>query len=356
MSSIKTELTKQPKQKPADEGKLGFGKLFTDHMFLMNYSDGEGWHDARIVPYAPISMDPASTCLHYGQLIFEGLKAYRTQEGKIVMFRPVENMKRMNLSGERLCIPPVDADFMVEAIAKLVALEKDWIPSSAGTSLYIRPFIISTDTFLGVHPSHTYLLMVILSPVGPYYPGGLEPVRIYVEEEYVRAVKGGTGFTKCAGNYAASLRSQEEATRQGYTQVLWLDGVEHKYVEEVGAMNVFFVLEDEIVTPALNGSILGGITRKSVIELLESWGKPVSERKISIEELAQAYSEGRLKEAFGTGTAAVISPIGELRWNGESMKIAEGKIGELSQQLYDTLTGIQTCRTEDSFGWVYEVC
>lgn len=355
MESIKFERAAALKPKPADESKLGFGKIFTDHMFIMNYTGEKGWHNARIVPYGPIALDPAATCLHYGQLIFEGLKAYRTKDNRIVMFRPEKNMERLNNSGERLCIPPVDVDFMVSAMAELIRVESDWVPTSKGTSLYIRPFILSDEAFLGVHPSDSYQLLVILSPVGSYYPGGLAPVRIYVEDHYVRAVKGGTGFTKCAGNYAASLRSQVEAEKEGYAQVLWLDGVEHKYVEEVGSMNVFFVLDGEVVTPAINGSILPGITRASVLELLRAWGLNVSERKIGIEELAKAYDEGRLKEAFGTGTAAVISPIGELKWGDKVMKLTGGKIGELSQRLYDEITTIQRCEKDDPFNWVYTV-
>jgi branched-chain amino acid aminotransferase len=355
MEAIKIERSTALKAKPTDESRLGFGKIFTDHMFAMNYTGEKGWHNPRIVPYGPLSLDPATTCLHYGQLIFEGLKAYRAKDGRIVMFRPEENMKRLNTSNERLVMPPVDVDFMVGAIAKLVDIEKDWIPTSEGTSLYIRPFVLSTDTFLGVHPSDSYLLLVILSPVGPYYAGGLEPVKIYVEQNYVRAVRGGMGFTKAAGNYAVSLVGQVEAAEQGYAQVLWLDGVERKYIEEVGAMNVFFVLGDEIVTPELGGSILPGITRASVLELLRSWGYKTTERRISIDELAEAYDKGIFIEAFGTGTAAVISPIGEMKWGDKLMKLSGGKIGKLSRKLYDELTGIQLCEREDKFNWVYEV-
>ena len=355
MDTIKITRSTNLKPKPADESTLGFGKIFTDHMFTMDYTTEKGWHDPQILPYGPIALDPASTCLHYGQLIFEGLKAYRTAEGKIVMFRPDQNMARLNRSGDRLCIPPIDEDFMVEAIAELVRTDESWIPSSEGTSLYIRPFVISTDVFLGVHPADSYKLIVILSPVGSYYKGGLSPVRIYVENTYVRAVKGGTGATKSAGNYAASLSAQVDAEKQGYSQVLWLDGVERKYVEEVGAMNVFFVLEDEVVTPMLTGSFLPGITRDSILTVLRDWGYKVSERKIAIEELAEAYKQGKLKEAFGTGTAAVVSPIGELKWNDVVMKLTDGNIGELSQKLYDELSGIQRCEKEDRFGWVYGV-
>ncbi len=355
MMDMKVELTQSPKTKPVDENNLPFGKIFTDHMFLMDYTEGKGWHDARIVPHAPITLDPAATCLHYGQLIFEGMKAYKTADGKLTLFRPEENMKRINKSAERMCIPPIDVEDMVKAIAKLVEVEKDWIPAAPGTSLYIRPFIIATEAFLGVHPAASYLFIIITCPVGPYYKEGLAPVRIYVEDNYVRSVKGGTGFAKCAGNYAASLKSQVEASQQGYAQVLWLDGVERRYIEEVGAMNVFFIIDGVAVTPALSGSILPGITRKSVIEVLESWGYPVEERQISIEELAEAYKNGKLQEAFGTGTAAVISPVGELRYGDLVMNINDGKIGEISQKLYDEITGIQTCKLPDTRGWIYQV-
>ncbi len=355
MQAIKIERTKTPKEKPADESKLGFGQIFTDHMFLMNYDEGQGWHDPRIVPYAPIPLDPAAMCLHYGQEVFEGMKAYKTAQGKTLLFRPEKNMARLNVSNERLCIPPVDEAFCVEAIKTLVKLEDEWIPKKQGTSLYIRPFIFAVDPFLGVHTAKHLLFVIICSPVGAYYPEGLNPVKIYVETNYVRAVRGGMGFAKTAGNYAASLKAQDESEKIGYTQVLWLDGVERKYIEEVGAMNVFFVIDDEIVTPAVQGSILSGITRMSSIELLRSWGYKVSERRISIEELAKASDEGRLKESFGTGTAAVISPIGELRWGDKVMTINEGKIGAISQRLYDQLTGIQWGELEDTMNWTVEV-
>ena len=351
MQEIRIEMTKNPKQKPAPGTALGFGKIFTDHMFIMNYDEGQGWHDARIVPYGPIPLDPAAMCLHYGQEVFEGLKAYRTPEGKISLFRPDRNMARLNNSNERLCIPKIDEAFAVEATKKLVEIDQDWIPTEEGTSLYIRPFIFATDPMVGVHPAHHLLFVIILSPVGAYYPEGLNPVKIYVEKNYVRAVRGGLGFAKTAANYAASLKAQQEAEDEKYTQVLWLDGVERKYVEEVGTMNVFFVIGDEIVTPALQGSILPGVTRMSAVEMLKSWGLKVSERRISIDEIAQAYKDGKLTEAFGTGTAAVISPIGELKWGDVKMIINNGEIGELSQKLYDNLTGIQFGKLEDPYGW-----
>ncbi len=351
---IRVELTRSPKQKP-DFTKLGFGQVFSDHMFVMDYTEGKGWHDPRIVPYGPLSLEPSSMVFHYGQEIFEGLKAYRRQDGSVWLFRPDQNANRLNRSGERLSIPPVDPAMQVEAIRRLVEIEKDWVPDVEGTSLYIRPFVIATDPYVGVRPSQTYKYIVILSPVGAYYPEGLDPVRIYIETEYVRASKGGTGFTKCGGNYAASLNAQYKAKKKGYSQVLWLDAKEHKYVEEVGTMNVFFVLGDEVVTPALEGSILPGITRDSCLKLLSSWGLKVSERKISVEELFEAGEKGLLTEAFGTGTAAVISPIRELNWDGRIVELSGGKIGELSQKLYDTVTGIQWGGVQDPFGWTIPV-
>ncbi|MBE6852209.1 MAG: branched-chain amino acid aminotransferase [Ruminococcus sp.] len=352
---IRVELTKNPKAKPTDESNLGFGHIFTDHMFIMNYDKGQGWHDARIVPYAPLELSPAAMCLHYAQEVFEGLKAYRTADGSVQLFRPEENFKRLNVSNERLVIPQVDVDFCVEALDKLVSLEKDWVPHSDGASLYIRPFIIACDPFLGVRPADSYMFIIILSPSGAYYSTGLNPVGIYVESNYVRAVKGGMGFTKTGGNYAASLIGQDEAHKQNYSQVLWLDGVEKKYIEEVGAMNIFFIIDGEVVTPELQGSILSGITRKSVIELCKSWGMKVSERRISIQEISDAYDAGKLNEVFGTGTAAVISPVGVLKWNDKVMTINNNKIGDVSQKIYDTMTGIQYGKLEDKFNWVYKL-
>lgn len=357
MISLEIKITKttSPKQKPADQSTLGFGKYYTDHMFIMNYDEGEGWHDARIVPYGPIALDPAAMCLHYGQEVFEGLKAYKTADGGVQLFRPEKNMARLNVSNERLCIPLIDEAFCVEAIKKLVEVDQDWIPTQPGTSLYIRPFIFAIDPHVGVHPAKHLMFVVILSPVGAYYPQGLNPVDIFVEQNYVRAVKGGMGFTKTAGNYAASLKAQDEAEKIGYTQVLWLDGVERKYIEEVGTMNVFFVIGDEIVTPELSGSILSGITRMSVVELLRHKGYTVNERKISIQELYDAHANGTLKEAFGTGTAAVISPIGTFEWNKNKITVGNGGIGEISQMLYDTITGIQSGKIADEFNWVQKI-
>ena len=347
--------TANPKEKPADPAKHAWGSIFTDHMFIMDYNVKEGWHDARIVPYGPIPLDPSAKVFHYGQEIFEGLKAYKTADGKIAMFRPIENMKRTNASCDRMSMPKIDENAMVEAIAELIRVDRDWVPSLPGTSLYIRPFIIATEAALAAHPAHEYMFIVILSPVGAYYPEGLKPTRIYVENRDVRAVRGGTGEAKCGGNYAASMRAQTESEKEGYSQVLWLDGIEQKYIEEVGAMNVMFVIDGKVVTPALNGSILPGITRKSVIQVLKDWNIPVEERKISIDEVAEAYKSGKLQEVFGTGTAAVISPVGELKYGNLIMNINGGNIGEISQRLYDEITGIQAKKREDKHGWVYEV-
>ena len=355
MLDIKVTKTQAPKKKPEKGEKLGFGKIFTDHMFMMNYTEGKGWYDPRIVPFQNLTMSPAAMVFHYGQEMFEGLKAYRGEDGKTYLFRPDMNAKRTNVTNERLCIPYLPEEDFVQAVSAVVKLDQDWIPEGKGTSLYIRPFIIATDEFLGVAPSENYLFVVILSPSGAYYESGLEPVGIWIEDEYVRAVRGGMGYTKTGGNYAASLKAQVKAHDAGYSQVLWLDGVERKYIEEVGAMNIFFKIDGKVVTPMLNGSILPGITRDSVIHLCKEWGIPTEERKISINEIDEAYKSGKLEEVFGTGTAAVISPVGKLRWKDEIMEINGGKIGELSQKIYDTVTGIQLGKLPDTHGWRHEV-
>ncbi len=348
--------TENPKTRPEDESKLGFGRSFSDHMFLMNYTAGKGWHDGRIVPYAPLELDPSCMVLHYAQEVFEGMKAYRWEDGSIHLFRPYENAKRMQNSNERLCMPAVPEDVFVEAIKELVTVDAEWVPHNPGTSLYIRPFIFATDAHLGVHASDTYLFCVICSPSGSYYPNGMSPVDIYVESRDVRAVRGGTGYTKCGGNYAASLRAGETAAKKGYVQVLWLDGVERKYVEEVGAMNVMFKVGGKVITPMLSGSILPGVTRKSCIDLIRSWGIEVEERLITAEELFEAAENGTLEEAWGCGTAAVISPIGSMGWEDKKISINEGKIGPTAQKLYDTLYGIQSGKVEDTLGWTLKVC
>lgn len=351
---IQVRLSETKKQKPLSD-QLEFGRVFTDHMFVADYFEGEGWVDHRIVPYEPLQIDPAATIFHYGQTVFEGLKAYIGKDGKVLLFRPEENMRRMNKSSERLCMPQIDEENALEALKQLITVDKEWIPTTEGTSLYIRPFMVATEPYLGVSPAKKYKFIIILSPVGSYYKEGIHPVKILVENEYVRAVAGGTGTAKTAGNYAAGLRAQEIADRKGYSQVLWLDGVERKYIEEVGSMNVFFKINGEVVTPMLNGSILEGITRKSILELIRYWDIPVSERRISIEEVYEAHRSGTLEEAFGTGTAAVVSPIGELNWRDEKIIVNNGETGELSKKLYDVLTGIQTGELEDPFGWVTEV-
>ncbi|MFC5701432.1 branched-chain amino acid aminotransferase [Cohnella faecalis] len=342
------------KAKPSAD-QLGFGKYFTDHMFIMDYDSGLGWHDPRIVPYQPIVLDPAAKVFHYGQTVFEGMKAFVASDGRILLFRPEKNLRRLNFSNHRMSIPQLDEEVALEAIRQLVLLERDWIPAEPGTSLYVRPFVIATQPALGVAPSEQYRFIVILSPVGAYYAEGINPVSIYVEPEFVRAVAGGVGNAKTAGNYAAGLIAQQEASRQGYSQVLWLDGVHRTYIEEVGSMNVFFKVGDTVLTPELNGSILDGVTRDSVIRLLKHWGIAVEQRRISIAELVEAQRNGSLTEAFGTGTAAVISPIGELYWQGEKFSVNEGRTGDLSAKIYDALTGIQRGTEPDPFGWMLEL-
>ena len=348
---LTVEKTSCPKPKPQDESKLGFGKIFTDHMFLMNYTEGRGWHDARIVPYAPFSMDPASMVLHYGQAIFEGLKAYRKPDGTVQLFRPMENLLRFNRSARRLCIPEIDVDFVYECMKTLLKMEEDWVPKSPGTTLYIRPFAIATEAALGVHVAESFLFSIILSPVGNYYAEGLKPVKILVENEYVRAVRGGMGFAKAAGNYAVSLIADHTAHESGCAQVLWLDGVERKYVEEVGSMNIFFKIGGKLVTPALQGSILGGITRMSVLELAPTLGCEVEERPITIDEVYAAYKDGTLEEVFGSGTAAVISPVGALIWKDEEIQVADGQMGPCAGSIYKKLTDIQFGLCPDDMGW-----
>lgn len=354
INTITTQLTTRPKQKP-EAHQLGFGKHFTDHMFLMDYTIAQGWHNARIIPYQPIALDPSAMIFHYGQSVFEGMKAYRTAEGDIQLFRPERNFKRLNASNERLCIPAIDEQFALEALKQLLAIDREWVPSEEGTSLYIRPYIFATEPFLGVAPAKNYHFVIIMSPVGAYYSEGINPVKILVEKQYVRAVTGGTGEAKTGGNYASGLKAQEVASKEGYSQILWLDGKENKYIEEVGSMNIFFKIDGKVVTPALNGSILPGITRDSMIHLLKANGIDVEERKISIDEIVQASKDGKLEEAFGTGTAAVISPIGELKWQNEKIIVNEGKIGETTEMLYNTLTGIQNGTIEDSFGWIIKL-
>ena len=351
---IRIEKTKTPGVMPAEE-KLGFGKVFTDHMLIVDWTEELGWQDARIVPFGRISLHPSSTVLHYGAEVFEGLKAYRRADGSVQLFRPMENVKRMNRSAERLSLPEMDEKDMLKLITAFVKMEERWVPKSFGTSLYLRPFLFGNDESLGVHAVKSATFMLIASPSGSYYAEGINPVGIMIEDEDVRTVRGGTGYAKCGGNYAASTRAGERAAKRGYSQVLWLDGVERKYIEEVGAMNVMFKIDGEIVTPMLTGSILPGITRKSCIEVLKSQGYQVSERLLSVDELLKALEEGKLEEAWGCGTAAVVSPIGKLAFGEKEFVVNGGKIGAVTQKLYDILTGIQWGKVEDSFNWTYQV-
>ncbi len=348
---IKVNPTKELKPKPEDESKLGFGDIVTDHMFLMDYEAGKGWFDPRIVPYGKLSIDPAAMALHYGQEIFEGLKAYRGADGSMYLFRPEDNYRRFNRSAARLCMPEVDIDQVMEATKELILLDQDWVPRTQGTSLYIRPTMLATEPHLGVRPANEYLMFIIIGPVGAYYKEGLNPVKIYVEDKYVRAAIGGTGESKAAGNYASSLLAAEEAKAKGFTQVLWLDAAERKYVEEVGTMNMFFVIDGEVIGAPLTGSILPGITRDSVIRIVKDWGIKMSERSLTIDEVIDAARNGKLQEAFGTGTAAVISPVGQITYKGEDHIVAGGKMGELSQRLYNEIVGIQYGEKADPYGW-----
>ena len=349
--------TATPKTKP-DPDTLKFGKEFSDHMFIMEYATGKGWHDGRIVPYGPLTINPAASVFHYGQAIFEGMKAYRTTDRRVLLFRPYMNAERARASNARMCMPDFDPELFVDAIKTLVGVERDWIPEKQGTSLYIRPFIFADDPFLGVHAANHYIFSVICSPVGSYYDtpgGGLTPTGIYVEDEYVRAAVGGVGFTKAAGNYGGSLKAQERANSMGCEQVLWLDALEHKYVEEIGTSNAFFVIDNEVITAPLMGSILPGVTRASVIDLLKKWGVDISERRLCIDDVKKAAEDGSLKEVFASGTAAVISPVGKLMFKDGALTIGGGKAGELANKLYDTLYGIQTGILPDDMGWTVEV-
>jgi branched-chain amino acid aminotransferase len=348
---IKKASPKKRKAKPSDESQLGFGKIFTDHFFNIKYKEGKGWYDPIIEPYRPLQLDPTAMCLHYGQEIFEGLKAYRGKNGEIYLFRPTENIKRMNVSAERLCMPPMDQEVFFDAIKKLVLLEKDWIPQGAGTSMYIRPTMIATEAALGVHPASEYLFFIVVGPVGAYYPQGFSPTKMFVSEEYVRSVKGGTGSIKAAANYAISLYASHLATNKGYTQVLWLDAIENKYVEEVGTSNIFFLMGDELITPPLAGTILPGITRDSVIKLAKHLGTKVVERPITIQEVITAAENGSLKEAFASGTAAIVSPVGQLFFRNKEYLINGGKTGMLAEKLYNEILQIQYGLQDDPFGW-----
>ncbi len=353
---MQIRLTKSERLKPhPEDSQLTFGTVFTDHMFNMDYDLKNGWHNPRIEPYAPIETDPSTMVFHYGQAIFEGLKAFHTGAGEILLFRPKDNFRRFNLSAKAMCIPEIDETLALTALKQLLALEKDWVPNTVGTSLYIRPTIIAMDPFLGVRASHTYRFFIILSPVGAYYKEGFNPVKIWVTKDHVRAVRGGVGHVKTAGNYAASLYAGEEAHRNGFTQVLWLDGVELKYVEEVGSMNIFFVIGDELITPMLNGSILPGITRDSVLQLAKKWGMKAVERRIGIDEVFASHRNGKLREVFGSGTAAVISPVGVIQYGENRIDIGDGTVGPVAEQFFNAITDIQYGKAEAPDGWIEKV-
>ncbi len=351
MANFKIEKAETTRINNVNWDNLGFGQYFSDHMFVSDY-ENEKWDEGRIIPYGPMPIEPAMCTLHYGQSIFEGLKAFRDVKGGINIFRPDKNAARLNHSGSRVCIPPFDEKLFVEAIKELVKIDINWVPKQRGQSLYIRPVAFGTGNFLGVHASPTYRLIIMTSPVASYYPEGLNPVKILVSSEYVRAVRGGLGSAKTAANYAASLLAGTIAKKNGYSQVLWLDGVTRHFIDEVGAMNIMFVINDEIVTPSLEqGTILAGVTRDSVLTLAREWGMKVSERQITIDELIEAYETGKLQEVFGSGTAAVISPVGLIQYNDKSMIINDMKIGPIAQKKYDTITGIQYGELEDVHGW-----
>jgi branched-chain amino acid aminotransferase len=339
------------KAKPTDESKLGFGKIFTDHFFTMAWHAGRGWHDPLVEPYRPLQLYPTAMCLHYAQEIFEGMKAYRGKDGAIFLFRPMENIRRMNVSAERLCMPQIDEGLFLEGLTKLLLLDKDWIPHGSGTSVYIRPTMIATEPSLGVHSANEFLFFIVIGPVGTYYPEGFAPTKIFVAEEYSRSAPGGTGNVKAGGNYAASLYAGEIAKKMGYTQVLWLDAVERKYVEEVGTSNMFFMIGDELITAPLMGTILAGITRDSVIRLAKSWGVKVSERPLSMDEIMAAIAGGTMREAFASGTAAVVSPVGQIYYRGKEYPIADGRTGQLTERLYNEIIQIQYGMKNDPFGW-----
>lgn len=350
MITLKKELITHAKRKPCCDA-LEFGKTFTDHMLLVSYDSEQGWYNPVIKPYQPIAIEPAASCLHYGQLVFEGMKAFRSSTGTVSLFRPTYHMERLNESSNRMCIPPIPEDVFLSYIKQLIKIDRDWVPEKEGTSLYVRPFILATEPTLAVKESETFLFMTILSPVGSYYKDGLKPIDIYVEDEYVRAVKGGTGMVKTAGNYAGAFKTQDKATKNGFAQVLWLDAIEKKYIEEVGLMNVFFVLQDKIITPSLDGTILPGVTRNSTLTILKDKGYQVEERKITIDEIIGYLKDGSLKEIFGTGTAAVICAIGSITYKEETYIIHGREIGEISLMIYNTITGIQTGLLEDCYGW-----
>jgi branched-chain amino acid aminotransferase len=351
---IRIEPLMESRRKPkcTDLATLGFGRHFTDHMLITDWNESKGWHDIRIVPYGPFTLEPSAAVFHYGQEAFEGLKAYRRKDGGVALFRPEMNLARLNRSAMRLALPEVPPELFLQGLEELVRLERDWVPAAEGTSLYIRPVLIATEAALGVKPAQECRFFIILSPVGAYYASGFKPVRILVEDQLIRAAPGGTGEAKTGGNYAASLIAGREAAKHGFNQVLWLDAIQHRFVEEVGAMNIFFVIDGCLVTPSLSGSFLDGITRDSIVKLAPTLGLTVEERPVAIDDLMAGISNGRVQEVFGSGTAAVVSPVGALSYRGELVTIGDGTVGRVTQQIYDTLTGIQYGRLPDQFGWM----
>jgi len=342
----------QLKTKCDDPAELGFGKYFTDHMLVADWREGQGWYDARIVPYGPFQLEPAAAVFHYGQEIFEGLKAYRQADGAIALFRPEMNLARFNRSAVRLALPEVPDTLFLDGLRELLRLEGDWVPTAPGTSLYIRPALIATEPALGVKAARECRFFIILSPVGAYYPTGFAPIRMLVEDELVRAAPGGTGAAKTGGNYAGSLLAAKGAKGRGFDQVLWLDAIEHRYIEEAGAMNIFLVIDDQLVTPPLSGTILGGITRDSLLQLAPTLGVAVNERPVAVEEMLGGIKNGRISEVFAAGTAAVIAPVGALGYREELVNFGEGMVGRVTRLLYDNLTGIQYGRVADKLGWL----
>lgn len=342
----------QRKTKIDDPAALGFGRYFSDRMLVADWSAATGWQQARISPYAPFQLEPAAAVFHYGQEVFEGLKAYRQPDGGIALFRPERNLERLNRSAARLCLPEVPAEIFLDGLVELVGLERDWVPNAEGAALYIRPALIGIAPELGVKAANVCRFFIILSPVGAYYAAGFNPARILVEDQQVRAAPGGTGAAKTGANYAASLLAARQAAARGYSQVLWLDALEHRYVEEVGAMNICFVIDGRLVTPPLTGTLLEGITRASILQLAPTLGLAVEERPLAIDEVLAWIKSGKVQEVFGVGTAAVVSPVGTLGYRDELFEVGDGGVGPWTQKLYDTLTGIQYGRLPDTFGWL----
>lgn len=354
MPTIRTEVSGTRKSRPAD-GNLIFGRVFTDHMAMAEWEEGRGWLDPRVVPYGPFSMDPAAAVFHYGQEIFDGLKAFRALDGSVRLFRVDRHCRRLSEGAARLCMPAVDVELLRDLLVTLVDVDRDWVPAAPGTSLYLRPTLIASEPFLGVRPSKQYRFFAIASPVGSYSGASFSPAKIWIEDRLVRAAPGGLGAVKAGANYAASLLAAEQAKARGFDQVLWTDAISHRHLEEVGTMNLVVVIGDEVVTPALDGTILGGVTRDSVLTLCREWGIKVSERPVAVDEVLEANKSGRLREVFGCGTAAVITPVGTLGWKDGSFEVNGGQPGELARRLLTAITDVQYGRAPDTHGWITKV-